>query len=167
MRRLLIYIVLFAASAGLGACVTTGTPLATRDLINAPADDHDFTLIYYVGVDKGDPRRAVILDMETDGMEFIPAVREFEYEILQNVSMEEALYEAEIFFNHEPQIESYAFKAVLSETGRIMGYELRPYYKEALYGESDILKIEYTSKRKRVNIEIGLKPSLKRKSRAY
>jgi len=125
------------------------------------SSDTLFTLIYYVGISHNDHRRAVILDIEDDEIEFIPTVRDFEYEILQNVSIPEAVFEAEIFFNHEPVIYDYYFKEVRGLTGKPIGYELRPVYFEDFYGSIDPLDIKYRVKRRRVSVNIDTYKSLR------
>ncbi|HEB02861.1 MAG TPA: hypothetical protein ENI12_06475 [Nitrospirae bacterium] len=131
------------------------TPQVSEDIL--------FTLIYYVGISKKDKRRAVILDLDDDGIEFIPTVRDFEYEILQNVSMDEAIYETEIFLGHEGLITNYYFKKVLGLDGSVIGYEIRPTYIQEFYGHPDPLEIEYSFKRRRVSVSIGLKSKPKSK----
>ena len=120
------------------------------------SEDTLFTLIYLLGRDKEDQRRAVILDFEDDGVEFIPTVPGYEYEILQSVSISEAIYETEIFFGHQAVITNYYFKRVLGPEGSVIGYEIRPTYVESMYGNFDPLKIEYKFKRRRVSVSIGL-----------
>ena len=124
------------------------------------SEDILFTLIYYVGISREDMRRAVILDLEDDAIEFIPTVRDFEYEILQNVSMDEAIYESEIFLRHEGLITNYYFKTVLGPDLKVIGYEIRPIYAIELFGHPDPLKIKYSLKRQRVSVSIGLKKGL-------
>ena len=116
--------------------------------------DTMFTLIYYVGVNRNDRRRAVVLDREDDDIEFIPTVRDFEYEILQNVTIPEAVYEAEIFFGNESVIYDYYFREVRGTDGQPIGYELRPVYYEDFFGYIDPLDISYQVNRKRVSVDI-------------
>jgi hypothetical protein len=122
------------------------------------SEDVSFTLIYYVGISKRDNRRAVILDREDDSIEFIPTVRDFEYEILQNVSLEEAVYEAELFMEHEMIIYDYYFKKVLGPSGIIIGYEMRPVYVPWFYDTIDPVLIEYKYKRRMVSVFIKYQP---------
>ena len=129
------------------------TPQISEDIL--------FKLIYYVGINRKDKRRAVILDLDDDGIDFIPTVRDFEYEILQNVSMEEATYEAEIFFMQEGIIEDYYFKKIIGPMGNIIGYEIRPTYVYGFYRDPDPLEIKYSLNRQRVSVSIDLKGELK------
>ncbi len=124
------------------------------------SEDTLFTLIYLLGRDRHDKRRAVILDLEEDGIEIIPTVPDFEYEILQSVSVAEAIYETEIFFGHQDVITNYYFKTVFGPNGNIIGYEIRPTYVESLYGSFDPLEIKYKYNRRRVSVSIGLKKGL-------
>ncbi len=120
------------------------------------SEDTLFTLIYLLGRDMDDRRRAVILDLEGDGIEFIPTVPDFEYEILLSVSISEAIYETEIFFGHQAVITNYYFKRVLGPEGSIIGYEIRPTYVKNMYGNFDPLKIKYKFNRRRVSVTIGI-----------
>lgn len=126
------------------------------------SEDVLFTLIYFVGLDKDDKVRAVILDLEDDDIDFIPTVPDFEYEILQNVSIREAIYETEIFFSHERVIIDYYFQKIISPVGRTIGYEIRPVYQQGYYGYEDPIITKYKFNRQRVNIIIKLRLGLRR-----
>lgn len=124
----------------------------------------DFTLIYFVGTQKNDIRRAVILDAEGDEFEFLPDVRDFEYEILQNVSIGEAIYEARIFFKHERNVTTIGYYKILSPDGRLIGMEMRPGYRKEIYGDTDILDIDYAvNEHRQVLIDIDIKSGLVRR----
>ena len=158
MKRALIIAAFFML---MSACAS-GLPLNVSQLGGLPQEKEKlYTLIYFVGVDRSDVRRAVILDMEDDEYEFRPEVRDFEYEILQNVSLPESIYETEIFFRHEG-VAGYNKSAVLSPEGDTIGYEFRPIYYKEFMGTPDLLKISYRlSKDNTINIDIKVKKSLK------
>lgn len=141
-----------------------GTPLKVVQLQSIPEKREPlFTLIYFVGTERYDVRRAVILDLEGDGYEFRPEVKDFEYEILQSISIPESLYEAEVFFQHQG-IRGYSKSAILLPGGKVAGYELRPLYKKEFMGIKDLLKTSYylDSKSGHIKIRISLRASLKR-----
>lgn len=117
-----------------------------------------FTLIYYVGLKHGDIRNAVILDIEGDDYEFIPTVKDFQYEILQNITVGEALYETKVFFSENEDIIGVVYNEIFAPDGSVIGLELRPLYYPDIRGDEDILDIGFTmSKKKSVKVSIDFK----------
>lgn len=160
MTRLIF---IFSLAALLASC-SMAVPLNKESLKELPPDDGDrlYTLIYFVGVHQSDVRRAVILDADGDGFNFLPEVEDFNYEILQDISLNEAVYEAEIFFHHVG-VTGYNKARILERTGRTIGYEFRPTYHKEFMGVEDLLKVSYgLHKDMNVSIHIRLKASLKR-----
>ena len=146
-------------SVMLGGCF--GTPLNTKLLSEPPLkDERLFTLIYFVGLNREDIKRAVVLDLEGDKYNFTPRLRDFEYEILQNVTINEAIYETELFYRYEEVITGYVFQEILSVSGDLLGYELRPLYVKHIYGTEDILDISYLQSGRKVKVTIGLQEGL-------
>lgn len=163
MKRMLMLSVLAFAALCLGAC--GGKPLLSAPMPNMKDVEGSYTLIYYMGTQRTDFTNLVILDLEGDGYRFIPEVKDYEYEILQNVSISEAIYETNVFYARNRFIESAEFFALLSPDGKknIIGYEIRPLYDPALYGAQDIMDMYYEMGRnKRIKLEIKLKSVLKR-----
>jgi hypothetical protein len=116
-----------------------------------------FNLIYYVGTEREDIRRAVVLDVRGDEYEFIPSVEDFEYEILQDIPIWEAIYETKIFFGHHWFITTTVYKRILNLEGRAIGYELRPLYHSDMFRKKDVIAITYTVEEgNRVSVEIKL-----------
>jgi len=120
-------------------------------LLSSPMDDatalndtRRFTLIYFFGINEFDPRRAVILDSDGDDIQILPNVRDFEYEKLQNVSMGEALYEAEVFFASEPKIINSTVSTISTPDGSFAGYEILPVYDKSYLGRSELLDVIYS-----------------------
>lgn len=116
-----------------------------------------FNLIYYVGTEREDVRRAVVLDVRGDEYEFIPAVEDFEYEILQDIPIWEAIYEAKVFFGYHWFITTTVYKRILDPEGRVVGYELRPLYHPDMFKKKDVIAIKYTMvEGNRVSVDIKL-----------
>jgi len=142
----------------------SGIPLKVEELQRLPGNQGaTFTLIYFVGTGRYDVRRAVILDLEDDIYEFKPIVEDFEFEILQNITVPEAIYEAELFFRHQG-VKGYSSSAIILPGGNLAGYELRPLYNKKFMGVEDLLKMSYNlnSKTAIIGIDISLRASLKR-----
>ena len=146
----------------LSACAT-GLPLKTNELETLPNGmEQLYTLIYFVGVDHSDVRRAVILDMEDDGYEFRPDVIDFQYEILQNVSLPESVYETEVFFRQEGVV-GYKKSTILSLDDNIIGYEFRPQYNKNFMGVEDLMNMSYElAEDNTIHINIKVKKSMKK-----
>lgn len=122
-----------------------------------------YTLIYYVGTERKDIRRAVILDLEDDKYEFKLDVEDFQYEILQSIDVGESLYEAEIFFRHEGN-KGFKKSAIRTPDGYVAGYELRPLFEKEFMGVEDLMQLSYHLNEKTgiIKIKIRLRASIKR-----
>jgi hypothetical protein len=156
MKRFLALLIL---SLILGGCF--GGPLVTKIMKDPPiGDERIYTLIYFVGVDRNDIKRAVILDLEGDKYNFSPRLRDFEYEILQNVTINEAIYESELFYRYEEVITGYLFVELFTTSGDMIGYELRPLYIKQIYGQEDILDVSYLHSGSKVKVTLGLQEGL-------
>lgn len=168
MRALALTIKPLAALAALMLCLGAAGCAPRASLPTAPAidveeSDDAFTLIYFVGTDREDMRRAVILDLEDDEYTIQPEIDDLEYEILVNVSMGEAVYEAGVFYSQEPYIARFTRSAILAPDGeQVIGYELRPLYDPAFYGTDDILDIAYSLnvKRRIIALHVDIKRGL-------
>lgn len=139
-------------------CVATA-PLRTKPLEKLPKDDgHQYTLIYYLGTDPEDSRRAIIMDLEDDDYTFLPEVRDFEYEILQDLPVGEGVYEAVVFFRNEKVFVDFVAESILSPEGKHIGYEFRPLYSPEIYPDKDVLKLTYLiDLDKKITIDIRFK----------
>jgi hypothetical protein len=134
-----------------------GVPLMVNELPNIISrDDEVFTLIYFVGTERNDIRRAVVLDLEDDAYTIKPDVEAFEYEILQTIDIGESLYEAEIFFRHEGN-KGYKKAAIITPDGHVAGYELRPQFEKEFMGVEDLMDLSYELDEKTGNIKIKIK----------
>jgi len=153
---------LLLLSLGAAGCAPRAS-LPTVPAIDVAESDDAFTLIYFVGTDREDMRRAVILDLEGDGYTIQPEIDDLEYEILVNVSMGEAVYEAGVFFSQEPYIARFTRSAILAPDGEsVIGYELRPLYDPVFYNTDDILDIAYSLnvKRRIISLHVDIKRGL-------
>jgi len=139
----------------LASCIT---PLKTLPIQKVTDDEGRFNLIYLVGIKSKDIRNAIVIDRLGDEYEFVPDVRDFEYEILQDISIREALLETDVFFRSFPFIKGANLQGITDQDGNIIGYELKPFYDKKFYGVEDILDIDYTLKSdNRIGIDIGIK----------
>lgn len=146
----------------LSSCAGVPLELMELDKIRDKGGDL-YTLIYYVGTEHKDIRRAVVLDMEGDGYEFKLDVEDFQYEILQSIDIGESLYEAEIFFRHEGS-KGFKSSAIKTPDGQIAGYEMRPKFDKEFMGVEDLMQLSYHLNEKTgvIRVKIRLRASIKR-----
>jgi len=144
------------------SCAGVPLQLEDKDKINDEAGSL-YTLIYYLGTERDDIRRAVVLDLEGDRYVFRPGVEDFQYEILQSIDMGESLFEAEVFFRHEGN-KGYKKSAIKTPDGHVAGYELRPMFDKEFMGVEDLMDLSYHLNEKTgvIKISIKLRASLKR-----
>ena len=150
--------------SGMFLASCSGVPLKLNELKEVPKKKEErYTLIYFVGTEHRDIRRAVVLDIEDDAYRFKLTVEDFQYEILQTIDILESLYEAEIFFRHEGT-EGYKKSAILSPEGYVVGYELRPMFVKDFMGVEDLMDLSYKLNEKtgEISIKIKLRASLSR-----
>ncbi len=139
--------------------------LTTVPVQKMQEDEGQFNLIYLVNQKRDDLRNAVILDRLGDEYIFVPDVRDFDYEVLQDISIREATLETDVFFRSFPFITGGTFFGITNRKGDTIGYEFRPYYNPKYYGTPDILDIDYSLKSDgRIYIDIGIKYNLIQRS---
>jgi hypothetical protein len=138
------------------------TPLRT-EWVNAPDVTGTFTLILYGGNYFNDVHTVAFLDSEGDRYTFEPYAPEFEYRLVRGLSAKEALDKAQHFVS---TIGSCFLRSelskVLDQSGKTIGYELRPLYNSVCYGVVDVLDVSYWNKNGKVVIRIRLKPSVEK-----
>lgn len=138
------------------------TPLKT-EWVNTVDAAGTFTLILYGGNYLNDVHTIAFLDLEGDQFTFEPYAPEFEYRLVKGLSAKEALDKAQHFVS---TIGSCFLRSELSkvrdQSGKTIGYEVRPLYNSFCYGVADVLDVSYWSKKGKVVIRIRLKPSVEK-----
>jgi hypothetical protein len=144
------------------ACAPVGKPVDSL-LVDDISDAQGlYTLIYYLGTKPKDVRYAIVLDRQGDQYEFIPKVKDFEYEILQDIPMKEALYEAKVFFQDRPFLMEPILERIFDDNNVTIGYEIRPLYHKSIFGQKDVLAITYRlMEDNEIQVRIALKPGLR------
>jgi hypothetical protein len=144
------------------ACAPMGKPVDSL-LVDDISDAQGlYTLIYYLGTKPKDVRYAIVLDRQGDAYEFIPKVKDFEYEILQDVPVREALYEAQVFFRERPFLMGPLFERIFDDDNVTIGYEIRPLYHKSIFGQKDVLAVTYRlMEDNEIQVRIALKPGLR------
>ena len=117
-----------------------------------------YALILYGGNYSGDLETVAILDREGDRYVFEPYAPPFNYRVIKGQTADHALPAAKQFVRRSPSYQGEELRAILDESGAVIGYELRPLYLPFVYGISDILDIDYRISGDRVTAVIRLKP---------
>jgi hypothetical protein len=126
-----------------------------------------YTVILYGGNYADDLETVAILDKEGDRYTFEPYAPEFKFKVFKGQTPDHALPAAERFIKGHHAFHGQVLRAVLDDSGAVIGYELRPLYLPMTYGTDDVLDIYYTKKDDKVVVTIQLKPSIERKKEDF
>jgi hypothetical protein len=118
----------------------------------------NYTLILHGAKHGEDLETIAMLDFEGDEFTFELHASEYKYETKKHMGDGEALEEAESFISWYPSFSRAQVSRITDEQGRILGYEVRPFYlRISTYGFSDVLNVYYELEDKKVTILIRLK----------
>ena len=143
----------------LSACSgTSALMLKTEQIKDLPKDDRSrYTLMYYFGINRYDPRRLIVLDLEDDPYTMHYQLKDYEYEILQGVDVFDAHREAVTFFRSESKITTLNYYKILDPEGKLAGYEIRPLFDKEFLGKADIMDVKYYLLDKKTGkVEVGV-----------
>jgi hypothetical protein len=154
------------AAIVLSMTLFSGMPAEGKSLAAKGAHASDvqgpFTLIYYGGRYAMDVEAVAFLDLEGDSYTFDPFAPEFDYSVEKGVSGKEALERSEKFLSGHFAFMRTQLGRILDESGRTIGFEVRPLYRPLAFGTDDVMYIDYSLKDGKVRIYIRLKPEVER-----
>lgn len=125
-------------------------------------DTRTYTLILFGNRYFKDIENVAFLDVEGDGYLLEPYAPEFDYRVIKNLSAREAIEKAERFVSSHYDFWHSELSRILDNSGKTLGYELRPLYRPLAFGIVDVMDIDYALKGDRVRIYIHLKPKIDR-----
>jgi hypothetical protein len=105
-----------------------------------------YSLIFYGGTYGTDLLTVAILAKEDSPYSIIPYAPEFDYKIKKHMPAKEALAEAISFISRHPEFSRVQIARIVDNSGRVIGYEIRPLYRVFTYGAPDVLNIYYWRK---------------------
>jgi hypothetical protein len=153
----LVPLLLFA----LGACAR-GTHLRSEPMSGPVEIAGSFTFIFYATDLYGGLRTAAFLDVEGDGYTLAVKAPAFEYSVQESVEAVEATEKALRVLSSHRHFLRMRVARVLDQEGNTIAYELRPLYKPAAHGSSDVLIIDHwLVDEGKVEVVIDLKPAIK------
>ncbi len=139
----------------------TGNFLKT-EVMTEPDIKGNYTVFLY---DEGWLKKVAVLDLEGDDYEFQILGSTHNYSVTNNVPADTALKESLMFLN-TMQVK---LRKVLSEEGRVVGYQLTPQFQITRFGTAEIFENYYRVDNRNVYVSIGLKHSVEKsyKRRLY
>jgi hypothetical protein len=122
-----------------------------------------FTLILYGGRHFKDVESVAILDLEGDQYTIEPYAPEFDYRIIRGLSANDALERAGTFLGSQYAFRRTVLSRILDNSGKTIGYEVRPFYSPLSFGLTDVLDVDYALRNDgKVRVYIHLKQSVER-----
>ena len=119
-----------------------------------------FTVILYGGNYLRDFETAAILDPEGHRYAFEPYAPAFDYRVVKGLPAKEALEIAQSFLSRQYGFLRSQLNKIVDDSGKIIGFEMRPLYDPLVFGTSDILDTDYVLKDGKVRAYIRLKPEI-------
>lgn len=138
--------------------------LRTAPVYNQKEIVGNFSLILFGTAENEGLEAVAFLDAVADDYEVVPHAPEFQYSIKRNIEGKEAVEMAIHHLSSHNAYKSHQIRRILEKnTGRTIGYEVRPLYLPFVYGHMDVLDILYWSTgNKTVHVTIRLLPSVER-----
>ncbi len=140
--RSIFFTLLIIPSLLLSSC-TGGKHLRSNQVVDAGDIKGLFTLILYTTAHYDSLMTIAILDIEGDGYELVPYAPGYDYTTSKSVSGKDAVERSVNFISSHHAFNHYQTKRILDEAGNTIGYELRPLYQPFVYGEIDVLEVDY------------------------
>jgi len=119
-----------------------------------------FSLILYSGQWPDAIANVAFFDIEEDRISLKPYAPDFSYEVIRNLSADEALARAQAFVSQNSSFRRAAIAAIKDDYDRLIGYEMRPLYIQTTFGSENILDISYRQKDNQIDIFIRLDPNV-------
>jgi hypothetical protein len=116
-----------------------------------------FTLIQHGNRYGDDLETLAVLDIENDTYTFEPHAPSFDYKLKKNLNGEDALEEAIRFVGKHESFKGARISRLSDDLGNILGFEVRPFYRDPRFRSSDVLNVNYAVRDKKVIIFIHLK----------
>lgn len=116
-----------------------------------------FTLIQHGNRHGDDFETLAVLDIEDDTYTFEPHAPSFDYKLKKNLNGEDALGEAIRFVRQHESFKGVRISRLSDNLGNILGFEVRPFYRDSRFRSSDVLDVNYIVREKKVIIFIKLK----------
>ncbi len=122
-----------------------------------------FSVIYYGYTYANDPKAIAVLDIEGDEFTFQPYASDFEFEIRSGVPSEKALPYAHSFVGRHSYFFNSQVRKIFAESGQVIGYEVRPLFHVAAFGQNDILDVDYWTEEETVYVSMDMKEHVKKR----
>ena len=162
VRTPLYFIVLFLVILTLACASANLTNLRRETIKDEKTITGSFTLILYGNRHGDDLETVAFMDIEGDEHIFEPYAREYNYSVKMHQESEEALKKGIAFVRRHESFKGVRISKIIDKQDRILGYELRPFYRDTRFRVPDVLNVSYVLKEKKVVIYIRLKNYIKK-----
>lgn len=126
----------------------------------------NYTLILYGANHYNDIATVAFLVPEGGQYTFDIFAPDFNYRVLKGIPAKEALEMAEKFVSWHPSFLSSQTSKILDANGKVIGYEVRPLYKQVTFGRQDVMYVDYFPQdNNKVEVHITLYPDIEAKLR--
>lgn len=147
-------------------CLMLGTGCAAQYASVPEVRPHEisgsYSLILYGGRHGNDLETLAILSREGSGYTFVMHAPDFDYRVIPARPAAEALKHAEDAVRFHPHFSRSALSAIVAPDGGTIGYEMRPLYQAMVFGESNVLDVDYAFRGATVSVTVRLKPHVRR-----
>lgn len=121
-----------------------------------------YTLILYGGRHGNDVETLAILSREGSGYTFVMNAPDFDYKVIAGMPAADALKRAEESVLFHPYTWRASLSPIVAPDGRTVGYEMRPLYQTTIFGESNIMDVQYAFRGAHIYVSVYLHPHVRR-----
>jgi hypothetical protein len=121
-----------------------------------------YTLVLFGNRHGDDFETVAFLDSEADALSFKPFSNEYNYTVKKHFKGDRALRTAIDFVRSHEASKGVRISRIADRQAGILGYEVRPLYRDLRFRTSDPLNVHYTIKDTNLLIYIDLKDTVKR-----
>jgi len=125
-----------------GACSLNQSYLKT-ELTDKAGVTGNFTVILYGANHYDDVATVAFLVRKDSGYTFDIFAPEFNYRVIKDLPAKDALETAERFVRWHPDFMESWISKILTYNSEIIGYEVRPLYRQITFGRQDVMYINY------------------------
>lgn len=102
------------------------------------------------------------LQKEGTGFTFDMYAPDFNYRVVKGLTAKEALSKAEKFLDCSTSFRTGQLRKIVTSSGEVLGYEVKPLYDFYTYGTDEPLQTDYRMQKGTVQIKIWLDPTVER-----
>jgi hypothetical protein len=122
-----------------------------------------YTVIFYGANHYNDIATAAFLIPEESPYKFDIFAPDFNYTVSQGVPAKDALEAAARFVKWHPAYMDSHLSRILDPNGKVIGYEMRPFYRSTEFGKEDVMIIDYFQRGREIEVHVKVDPEIEKK----